>query len=209
MVLADNGASSGTHHYGARPTDPAISEPGPMDSFHTYDTPWADASNTPFYGYKDTCFEGGNATPLIVCWPRGLKVARGSITPQVAHIMDLMPTFVELTGATYPAEYNGLKIPPMEGKSLAPVLKGGVREGHDYLFWEYNHDKAALHDNWKIVALPGGPWRLYNLANDRAEQNDLSRAHPDIFNDLVTPWDAWSKRVGVDKLPGKKASKDN
>jgi Arylsulfatase A and related enzymes len=206
VFLSDNGASSGTHHYGARPTDVATVGPGPMESFHTYDTPWADVSNTPFYSYKDTCYEGGNAAPFIVHWPRGLKAKRGAIVHDVSHIMDLAPTFYELAGATYPEKFAGQSIPPLEGKSLVPILDGGTREGHDTLYWEYNHDRAARRGNWKIVALPKGEWKLFDLSVDRAEQHDLSQKHPEVLRDLVGRWNAWAKKVGVDKLPEKKSA---
>lgn len=207
VFLSDNGASSGTHHYGERPEIPATVGPGPMESFHTNDTPWADVSNTPFYGYKDTCYEGGSASPLIVSWPRGLKTKPGVITHAVAHIMDLAPTFYELAGATYPSEFKGESVWPLEGKSLLPLLAGGDRVGHDTLFWEYNHDRAARRGDWKIVAVPKGDWKLFNLAVDRGEQHDLAQERPDILQDLTARYDAWSRRVGVDQLPEKKPGK--
>ena len=205
VFLSDNGASSGTHHYGERPKDVPAAGPGPMETFHTYDTPWADVSNTPFYSYKDTCYEGGNASPLIVHWPRGLETKGGAITHDLAHIMDLAPTFYELAGVNYPARFQGETIPPLEGRSLVPLLRDGKREGHDTLYWEYNHDRAARRGNWKIVALPKGEWKLFDLATDRAEQHDLAAARPEVLRDLVGRWDAWSRRVGVDKLPDKKS----
>lgn len=206
VFLSDNGASSGTHHYGERPTDVPAAGPGPMESFHTYDTPWADVSNTPFYSYKDTCYEGGNASPLIVHWPRGLKTKGGAITHAIGHIMDLAPTFYELAGARYPREFAGEPLPPLEGKSLVPLLRGEKRAGHDTLFWEYNHDRAARRGNWKIVALPREEWKLFDLATDRAEQHDLSAERPEVLRDLVGRWDAWAKKVGIDKLPEKKSA---
>ena len=209
VFLSDNGASSGTHHYGTRPEQAPSSGPGPMDSFHTYDTPWADVSNTPFYGYKDTCYEGGNATPLVVSWPGRLAAKPGAITPEVAHIMDLMPTFLEMAGARYPDTFAGRPIPPMEGRSLLPLFLGQPRAGHDYLYWEYNGDRAVRHGDWKIVSLPQKPWQLFDLRTDRAEQHDLSARHPEITQDLAMHWDAWSKRIGVDKLPPKKATSDD
>ncbi len=208
VFLSDNGASSGTHHYGARPDQAPPSGPGPVDSFHTYDTPWADVSNAPFYGYKDTCYEGGNATPLIVHWPDRLAAKPGAITPAVAHIMDLMPTFIELAGAKYPAAFNGQPIPPLEGKSLVPVLRGQPWAGHDYLYWEYNGDRAVRHGDWKIVSLPGKTWQLFDLKTDRAEQHDLTAGHPGVAQDLAAHWDAWAKKVGADKLKPKQNTED-
>ena len=208
IFLSDNGASSGTHHYGATPKQSPESGPGPLDSFHTYDTPWADASNTPFYGYKDTCYEGGLATPLIVHWPAGLKTPPGVITPAVGHIMDLMPTALELAGARYPDQFRGETLPPMEGRSLVPLLRGESRAGHDALFWEYNGDRAMRRGDWKLVSFADRPWELYDLATDRAEQRNLVATQPSLTADLIAQWTAWSKRLGIDKLPPKKPAAD-
>jgi arylsulfatase A-like enzyme len=203
VFLSDNGASSGTHHYGARPTDDPPSGPGPMDSFHTYDTPWADVSNTPFFGYKASPYEGGHATPAVFHWPRGIA-ARGEIRHEVAHIMDLMPTFLELGGARYPKTFRGAPLPPMEGLSLASLARGGTHRGHDTLFWEYNGDRAVLRGDWKLLSFANGPWELYDLSTDRAEQQNLVERRPDVARDLAERWETWSRRVGVDKLPPKK-----
>ena len=208
VFLSDNGACAGTHHYGATAKDEPSSGPGPMDSFHTYDSPWADVSNTPFSGYKDTCYEGGNATPFIVHWPAGLRQKPGAIAPDVASILDLAPTFYELAGAAYPAQRDGRPLPPLEGRSLAGLLRSGTHRGPDTLFWEYNEDRAARRGDWKIVGLPKKPWQLYHLGRDRGEQHDLASAHPGIVQDLVARWEAWAKRVGVDQLPAKKQTED-
>jgi arylsulfatase len=123
--------------------------------------------------------------------------------------MDLMPTFIELAGAQYPATFAGKPIPPLEGKSLLPVWRGQPWVGHDYLYWEYNGDRAVRHGDWKIVSLPGKSWQLFDLKTDRAEQHDLTASHPDIAEDLATHWDAWAKKVGADKLKPKKTSTDD
>jgi arylsulfatase A-like enzyme len=208
VFLSDNGASSGTHHYGTTPNEPAATGPGPLDSFHTYDSPWADVSNAPFFGYKDTCYEGGIASPLVVHWPAGLKTKPGAIVHDPAHIMDLAPTFYELAGARYPTTFRGETLPPLEGTSLAPLLRGERRAPTDTFFWEYNEDRAARRGNWKIVGLPKQPWRLFDLATDRAEQHDLAATHPDIVQAMAARWEAWAKRIGVDKLPPKKPGTD-
>lgn len=204
VFFSDNGASSGTHHYGATPKEPAGSGPGPMDSFHSYDTPWADVSNTPFWGYKDTCYEGGNATSFLLHWPAGLRLARGSIRHEVAHTIDLAPTFLAAAGATRPAAFEGQAVPPFEGVSLLPLLRGDRWAGRGPLFWEYNDDAAVRAGDWKLTRFDKGPWELYDLARDRSEQHNLITAEPGRARELQALWDAWARRVGVDQLPPKK-----
>ena len=205
---SDNGASSGTHHYGATKNDPPGSGPGPMDSFHTYDTPWADVSNTPFWGYKDTCYEGGNATSFVAHWPAGITLPAAAIRHDVAHIIDLAPTFYEIAGVTPPAEWEGRAAPALEGRSLAPIFRGENPAGERALYWEYNHDAAIRVGDWKLVRFDDAPWELYDLSTDRAEQHDLAAAKPELARELLAKWTAWAQRHGIDKLPPKKPVSD-
>ena len=80
--------------------------PGPADTFAAYGLAWALTSTTPFRGTKLTGYEGGIRTPLIAYWPRGIE-GRGRIVNDVGHVMDLMPTFLELSGAAYPPKLAG------------------------------------------------------------------------------------------------------
>src|SRR5699024_5019628 len=82
---------------------------------------WASATNTPFRYWKAEQYEGGAHTPCIAHWPNGLKTEAGSFTDQVGHVMDVLPTCLELAGAEYPEEYNGEQITPLDGKSLLPI----------------------------------------------------------------------------------------
>jgi arylsulfatase A-like enzyme len=70
---------------------------------------WANASDTPFRRFKSDTYEGGMATPFIAHWPSGIQ-ARGELRHEPGHIVDLMPTLLELAGAAYPTERNGAPI---------------------------------------------------------------------------------------------------
>ncbi|HVU35176.1 MAG TPA: arylsulfatase [Opitutaceae bacterium] len=207
IFLSDNGACAGSHHVGADGAPPP-SGPGPMDSFHTYDAPWADVSVAPFTGYKDDCYEGGLAVPAIFYWPRGIH-AHDVITPDVAHIMDIMPTLLEVAGAKYPTTFQGQPIPPEEGLSLLPILSGGTRAGHDYLYWEYKGKRAVRHRDWKLVGMPDEPWELYDLRTDRGEMHNLVAQQPSVVRDLAAHWDQWAQRVGVKPPPARKHAKED
>lgn len=172
--------------------------PGPAESFHNYDTPWANVSNTPFRGYKRQAFEGGIATPFIVHWPAVIGATRrGQVTPQRGHIIDLMPTLVEVSGANYPLQYGGHEVLPMEGKSLIPILRGEERPGHDALFWQYKRHAAVQQDEWKLVALGGQPWELYHMTEDRTEVHDFAQERPEKRDALVQLYRTWADRVGA------------
>ena len=94
-------------------------------SFVAYGAGWANASNTPFRGYKHDGYEGGISTPLIVHWPAGIPTQqRGKIVPDPSHLIDVMPTLLQAAGAEYPRQHAGQSIHPMQGVSLIPTLSG-------------------------------------------------------------------------------------
>ena len=90
---------------------------GSDSSYESYRKPWATVSNTPYKKFKQWVHEGGIITPLIIHWPDQITQG-GQTTYQLGHVIDMMPTFVELAKADYPEVYNGNKILLMEGFSL-------------------------------------------------------------------------------------------
>lgn len=159
----------------------------------SYGTGWANASNTPFRRYKARLYEGGIATPLIVHWPAGLKTKAGSLTDTRGFVSDIMPTLLELTGAEYPAEFNGNMITPLYGRSLAPVLRGGSLPQPEWMFWEHYQDRVARKGDWKIIGRIGSDqWELYDLAADRTEQHDLAAQKPELVAEMTAAWECWA-----------------
>src|SRR3546814_3982313 len=68
---------------------------------------------------------GGIATPLIASWPAGIDAkVRGTMVREPGHLVDVMPTLVELAGAEYPARFDGHDIRPMSGRSFAGAFEG-------------------------------------------------------------------------------------
>lgn len=173
--------------------------PGPAESYRTYDSPWANVSNTPFRLYKRFNHEGGNATPLVARWPAVIKKG-GAITHQVGHIIDVMATCLDAAGGQYPSYYEGNKVTELEGKSLLPVFEGRKRRGHDALFWEYMRNKAVRQGKWKLVTVGDNPWELYNMETDRTELNDLSAKMPEKVAELAGLYEAWVRRCKATKI---------
>ncbi len=171
--------------------------PGPADTFQSYGLAWANASNTPYRLYKHWIHEGGIATPLIAYWPGGIQ-GGSAISHQLAHIIDVMATCVDLAGAEYPGSHKGHDITPMEGKSLAPVFEGQVREGHATLCWEHEGHRAARHENMKLVSKYPESWELYDLESDRTELYDLSARYPDKVRELSSLYQEWAKKCQVE-----------
>jgi arylsulfatase A-like enzyme len=210
MFLSDNGASAermGHHGAGAavgrdgrhvRAGNFPRFLPGPGDTFASYGLAWANASNTPFTGFKHWTAEGGLATPFLVSWPGHLPPGR--LDHRLLHVTDLMPTLVELCEAAYPSSRNGRRIPLPEGRSFADAL--AARPVPNWtrsrrVFWEHEGNRAARHGWWKLVKGYAQPWQLYDMWHDRAEQRNLAPQHPDLVQRIDAEWGEWAERVSV------------
>jgi len=169
--------------------------PGPETTFQSYGRHWANASNTPFRLYKSWVHEGGISTPLIARWP-GI-IAPNRLEHQVGHVSDIMATCVSVSGARYPREFNGNRITPLSGEDLAPVLKGGRRKGHDFLYWEHEGSRAYRTGNWKAVAETGKDWELYDIDADRTELNNLAQKEPGRLRELTASYERIAQAQGV------------
>lgn len=201
LFLSDNGGCPASLH-----NTPDV-PPGPVNSYHTIDIPWANASNTPFRLFKAFDHEGGISTPLIARWPRIIPPG-GGIIRDMGHVVDFMPTFLELAGGEYPESYEGREVLPAEGQSLASVLRGEGQNLTRKLFWAFSGCRAIRQGRWKLVSqgpergragfrVPAGheSWELYDVDTDRCELNDLSRTYPERAAELESLWKKWHGRV--------------
>ncbi|PWU20707.1 MAG: arylsulfatase [Verrucomicrobia bacterium] len=202
MFLSDNGGNAESGPRGRMEGQ----LPGSENSTVYCGQSWATLENTPFRRYKHFNHEGGIATPFIVHWPKGLQ-SRAGVPPapqfrtQPAHLVDLMATCVDVSGAKYPKEFQGRTILPMEGRSLLPAFADKPIK-RDALYWEHEGNAAIRVDDWKLVRLGRtGAWELYNMKTDRTELHDLSAEQPDRAKALATKWDAWATRTHVMPYP--------
>lgn len=178
---------------------------GPADTYIGYGRAWATVSNTPFREYKHWTHEGGISTPLIVHWPARVQ-RHGELENTPGHLVDLMATAVDVSGAIYPTTYHdGQSIKPMEGKSLVPAFDGKpiAREA---IYWEHEGNRAIRVGDYKLVAKGAkGKWELYNIATDRSEQTNLAAEQPERVEKLAAMWQAYAERADVLPLnPNKK-----
>jgi len=210
LFMSDNGGNAESGPDGKLNGD----QPGSAKSDVYCGQSWATLENTPLRRYKHFNHEGGIATPLIAHWPEGIK-ARGELRQQPGHLIDIMATCVDVAGATYPAEFKGKAIQPMEGRSLRPAFANQPIQ-RDALFWEHEGNAAIRVGDWKLVRLGReGAWELYNLKTDRTEQHNLAAGQPDRVEELSAKWEAWASRAQVKPYPpaagegkkGKKAKK--
>ena len=176
-------------------TGAALDEIGAPGSYVSYGSGWANACNTPLRLYKHYDHEGGISTPLIIHWPAGTQ-RRGELDKRLGNIFDLLPTCAEVAGTTYPATFKGKDILPPAGLSLCGALRGEPAAERE-LFFEHEGNRAARVGRWKLVALAGQPWELYDEEADRTEQHDLAAAQPERVKDLERKWQAWADRCGI------------
>lgn len=183
--------------------------PGPADTWVAYGEEWANASNTPFRYYKSLVHEGGIATPLIVHWPEGLA-GKGTIVDEPGHLIDIMPTCLELAGVKYPAEFHGARTDQPEGLSLLPAFEGKKLD-REFLFWEHEGNRAIRMGNWKLVSKVATPmeftpedetgWELYDLEKDPSETENLASKYPERVKKMAAKWEEEAVRLKAKPWP--------
>ena len=167
---------------------------GPM-TYGSVGQNWANAQNTPLRRYKANVHAGGACTPAIVHWPAGLKTKTGTISEQRGHVVDMMATCLELSGAKYPEKHSGQTVRSHESLSLVPIFKGKkTARDHAYIF-NHSNTHAIVKGDYKIVRERKGDWALYNLAKNRTETDNLAGEKPGLVKELAAIWeDRWGKK---------------
>ena len=181
-----------------------------------YHAGWAWAGNTPLKRFKRDTHEGGVCDPLIVQWPQRLKNV-GETRHQYLHIVDVLPTLLDVIGIEAPQHINGVEQAPFNGVSFAHTLESAAEPSkHITQYYEMLGSRALYHDGWKAVVFhpPGmmnyesgnvNPsfdddiWELYNIANDFSECNDVASQFPDKLKELQQLW--WSEAEANQVLP--------
>ncbi len=190
FFASDNGASAEimVRNGGHDPNAP----PGSAASYLCLGPGFSSAANTPFRRHKTWVHEGGISTPLVVHWPKGIK-ARGELRHTPAHMIDIVPTILDVIGIKKPIEWDGEPIPPAPGKSLRSALKTDATIQRESLWWLHENNRAIRVGDWKLVAAKGDPWELYNLASDRAESHNLADQLPKRAKELEHLWESQLK----------------
>jgi arylsulfatase len=191
LFLSDNGASAemmvrGDGH------DPAAAC-GTGATFLCLGPGWSTMCNTPFRRHKTWVHEGGISTPMIAHWPKGIA-ARGELRHAAAHVVDLVPTLLEVAGGKAPDAIDGH--PPAPGRSIRSLFEKDGPTPHESLWWLHEGNRAFRADAWKIVASgKDAPWELYDLSSDRSESRDLAERLPDKVKELEAAWKKQTEAV--------------
>jgi arylsulfatase len=217
FFMSDNGAEGNTildegqtRTWSRLNRDNSLENIGKKTSFIEYGPRWAHVGASPFKMYKAFQYEGGISVPAIVVKPKGLLKKNGIIKKDFVHVTDIAPTVLELAGIDHPGQiYEGRKIAPLEGKSMISYLSGATYflHGKDHVTaWELGGRKAVRKGDWKLVysnaPWGSGSWELYDLSNDRSEQNDLSKKHPQKVDELLIAYKNYVKKHQIIDVPG-------
>lgn len=231
LVIGDNGGSKEGSYTGT--TGAAESAQGQdipflvsqYDKFGTeyvhqnYPLGWSQAANTPFrYWKSDVNAEGATHNPLIVHYPNGIK-DKGALRTQYGHVIDILPTTVELTGVKVPTEINGYQQMPIHGTSLAySINDAGSATRHTQQYYELHGGRAIYKDGWKAsvyhprnvfsetaskdihfnpAPFDQDKWELYNLNEDWNETTDLATKNPAKLEELKKLFDQEAKKYNV------------
>jgi arylsulfatase len=185
LFMSDNGASAEQIIRGDK-HDPAA-PPGSAGSYLCLGPGWSSASNTPLRLHKSWVHEGGISTPLIVHWPAGIRDA-GALRRAPGHLVDLVPTVLELAGGKPPGTWDGKPVPPFAGRSLVPAFAADAPLPRDFIYFEHIGNQAIRMGDWKLVAQAKRPWELYDLRADRGETTDLAAREPGRVAELSARW---------------------
>jgi arylsulfatase A-like enzyme len=206
IFMSDNGADGnsplglpGNDVWMNEAFDNSLANMGRKGSYIDYGAQWAQVGSTPLPYFKGTTTQGGVQVPTII---RHASVSQpGGINREVMHVMDIMPSFLELAGVKHPApEFKGRQVEPMQGISIIPALKGEALPERA-IGWELFGRKALRKGDWKLSWMTApygkGAWQMFNLADDPTESRDLAEAQPEKLAELLKDWDAYVARNNV------------
>ncbi|UHA72027.1 arylsulfatase [Paenibacillus sp. 481] len=181
----------------------------PLANNH-YPAGWAQVGNTPLRWYKSFVHAGGVKDPLIIHYPQLIRDG-GGIRQQYHHVVDIVPTLLELTGITLPETIRGVRQEPLHGVSLAYTFaQADAPTEKQVQYYEMVGNRGIWHQGWKAVAahesdtpFQDDKWELYHVDSDFSEVNDLAETHPEKLQELIDLWWIEAGRYGVLPLDGR------
>jgi arylsulfatase len=191
-----------------------IDELGGPKHFNHFPSAWAWAMNTPFQWTKQAASHfGGTRNPMIVSWPARIT-DKGGLRSQFHHVIDIMPTLLEVTGVQAPDFLNGIAQKPMDGVSLTYTFSDAkAAERRKAQVFEIASNRGIYQNGWfasSLAFVPWNParegfdidkvkWELYRIDDDFSQANDLAAANPDKLRAMQDLW--WAEAARNNILP--------
>ncbi len=148
--------------------------------------------NASLKGSKGSMFEGGHRVPFIARWPGVIHA--GQTNHQTVMSMDLLPTFVKLSGRSVPEGHQ------IDGMDILPLLKNPTKQTDRVLHWLFGDDWAVRQGPWKLSGNLSGksdrPLWLVNLEADIEEKHNLIKDKPELVCELMKLHRQWIAEVG-------------
>ncbi len=183
LFLSDNGADSFSVADQAMLKQNKL--PGDPGSNWQPGTGWAHASVTPWRLYKISQ-HGGGITTGAVAWRGGKASGKpGRVDASPVHMVDVMPTFLEIAGSS-----NKLEV---AGESFAALLLDQPWQRKEPLFFQYMDNRAVRSADWTLAEVDGTGWELFNTRSDPLETKNLAEAKPDLVTAMSARWLKWWK----------------
>ena len=115
-----------------------------------------------------------------------------------------MPTILDLADVAHTEQFHGRKVKPMQGRTVLDLFEGNIATPYaeaNQVGYELFGQKAYFVGDWKILWMPEpfglGEWELFNLKQDPAELNDLSKQHPDKLKEMIALWETYKRENKV------------
>jgi arylsulfatase A-like enzyme len=241
MVISDNGASAeggptGTtneaqfFNNAPEPVEDSlkrIDEIGGPKLFNHYPWGWTWAGNTPFRRWKRETYRGGSTDPFIVSWPKGIT-AKGEVRTQYAHIIDMVPTVLDLLDIEPPRAIKGVTQSPMHGVSFAHTFDDAdATSKRPTQYFEMLGHRAIDKDGWRAVCPWPGPsfaeagmgfgepitserlseldatgWELYHVDEDFAENHNVAADNRERLIAMIGTWYVEAGKYDVMPIDG-------
>ncbi len=204
IFISDNGANGHlptvypgqTEEY-LNSFDNSLQNRGLQNSFIEPGPGWTQASMAPSRMFKAFTSEGGIKAPMLVKLPGKMENA-GRMNHSFFHVRDIMPTILDLADVAHVEQFNDRKVKPMQGRTVLDLFEGNIATPYaeaNQVGYELFGQKAYFVGDWKILWMPKpfglGEWELFNLKQDPAELNDLSKQHPDKLKEMIGLWNQY------------------
>lgn len=196
-----------------------IDDFGAENSYNHYAVGWAHAMCTPFQWTKQVASHwGGTRNGTVVHWPNGIK-AKDEVRTQFCHVIDVVPTILEIAGLPQPLMVDGVQQKPMEGVSMAYTFEdANAIERHDTQYFEMFGNRGIYHKGWTAVTKHSTPWlfkentpafdddvwELYDTNKDWTQAEDVYKKYPEKLRDLQRLWLMEAQRYNVLPLDDRK-----
>ena len=175
---------------------------GGPETYNHYSYAWAHAMNTPFQWTKQVASHfGGTRNGMVISYPKAIK-EKGEVRSQFHHVIDIVPTILDVCGVPAPKRVNGVDQKPMDGVSMAYTFNDAAAKGtRTTQYFELVGNRAIYHDGWIACTYPfrkpwqtvGGisqypsrdfTWELYNVSEDYSEADNLADKNPDKLKEM-------------------------